>query len=923
MKLSPKQAKALIILVQKTQIAEFFEQLQNLEIETTEINLFRREFMSGNYRFDFYDRLQTYINSIADTKYAVIQPKYDVFFSFSSKNVTEAEEVVAFLRKCGVKVFFSNEDLNQHVGNSFIFKINEALKTASHFLLLCTPHAINSNYILYECETFLKIYIESRKKHRIFILKGENFTMNLLKTVHFENIQLSEKEDIVKILGKKIPKDDLFERIDDYQELFELFYTDQIITDRERKHLQKKQEDLDLTPIQATEIENIVKEQVRVEKEYLAKQEETLWQNAKQNDLIKSYKTYLEKYSNGKYTFEAKNRISQLEQIEKQRQQAEKERVEKEYLAEQEETLWQDAKKDDLIKSYKNYLNKYSNGKYAFEAKNRISQLEQIEQQKQQAEKERVEKEYLAKQEETLWQNAKQNDLIKSYKTYLEKYPNGKYAFDAKSRISQLEQIKQQKQQAEKERVEKEYLAKQEEILWQNAKQNDLIISYKTYLEKYPNGKYAFDAKSRISQLEQIEQQKQQAEKERVEKEYLAKQQESLWQNAKQNDLIKSYKTYLEKYPNGKYAFDAKSRISQLEQIEQQKQQAEKERVEKEYLAKQEEILWQNAKQNDLIKSYKTYLEKYPNGKYAFDAKSRISQLEQIEQQKAEKIIINCPNCLKAYRVPQSKHVKFTCTQCQTICESKNGKIMRFEKEYIVKEEAEHKGQVITQEEMIWRSATNFSTIEPYRNYLFKFPNGKYKILAINKISQLEQEVFEDEVHKKIQDFKNQKSKNLLSRLSSINYFELGNKFYRENEYSSAIACYYIHTESNPNTFAVYMNLAHIYLKKDNFDKAIQYYHKAISLQPDKENLSICYSNLGYSYYFKHNFSKSIWCYEKTIALKSNDADIYNDADTYIKLGNSYGKKGENLKQILNYKKAAKLGNQNAQKWLRENSHSW
>ncbi|MCC5944933.1 MAG: toll/interleukin-1 receptor domain-containing protein [Bernardetiaceae bacterium] len=272
MKITLKQAESLINLVQETQIADFFEQLRKFGIESTEISTFQKEFMFGNYRFDFYDRLQTYVNSIAETDIAVRQPRYDIFLSFSSKNTAEAESIVVFLRKCGLSVFFSNEDLKNHAGKNFITKINEALKTARHFLLLATPNSVVSPYVHYECEEFLRIYIESRKERRIFILKGEGFTLDLLKKVDFETIQTTEKEDIVRILGKEIPKDDLAERIEDYKELFEVFYADEIITERKRKQLLRKQQDLNLTDAQVEEIENGVKGELRLEQELIAKE---------------------------------------------------------------------------------------------------------------------------------------------------------------------------------------------------------------------------------------------------------------------------------------------------------------------------------------------------------------------------------------------------------------------------------------------------------------------------------------------------------------------------------------------------------------------------------------------------------------------------------------------------------------------------
>ncbi len=290
--LTPQQAQDLITLVQETQIAEFFEQLQKLGIETTEINNFKKEFISGRYTFDFYERLQTYINSIAGTDYERKKPNYDfyheptrynlkklasqsldetyrildqivdacqddhelvdsfvmiagaynglkedinngviltenatigknktrmalldiikklpekafeqtlftqesnhtaqafndsefdLFFSFSSKNKIEAEKIVAFLRGNGLRVFFSDDELKKSVGQGFLDKIEEALKNTQHFVLFCTPDAMESKWVRKEYGAFYQSkFIHNEETHRLFILKGEHFLYQLL-----------------------------------------------------------------------------------------------------------------------------------------------------------------------------------------------------------------------------------------------------------------------------------------------------------------------------------------------------------------------------------------------------------------------------------------------------------------------------------------------------------------------------------------------------------------------------------------------------------------------------------------------------------------------------------------------------------------------------------------------------------------------
>nr|WP_315145039.1 hypothetical protein [uncultured Flavobacterium sp.] len=136
-------------------------------------------------------------------------------------------------------------------------------------------------------------------------------------------------------------KNDIFSNIDDFsaEQLFE-FINQGIVTLEDLRHTG----DLDATKRNAITTLQKNREQ----------EEDNAWNNAQEKNTVLSYSEYLDKYPNGKYILDAKNKISHLE----------------------DDNAWNNAQIKNTINSYKEYLDKYPNGEYTLEAKDKISQLE-------------------------------------------------------------------------------------------------------------------------------------------------------------------------------------------------------------------------------------------------------------------------------------------------------------------------------------------------------------------------------------------------------------------------------------------------------------------------------------------------------------------------------------------------------------------
>ena len=148
-------------------------------------------------------------------------------------------------------------------------------------------------------------------------------------------------------------------------------------------------------------------------------------------------------------------------------------------------------------------------------------------------------------------------------------------------------------------------------------------------------------------------------------------------------------------------------------------------------------------------------------------------------------------------------------------------------------------------------------------------------------------------------------------------YFSLGQIYQKyKPDYDKAIEYYGKAVELNPNYAEAYFNLGNLYLKyKQDYDKAIECYGEARFFREAAAEVNY---NLGYAYQIgKQDYDKAIKYYEKTIKY---DPDYM---DAYIGLGDIYQQQGEASKAIRFYKKASTLGDARSKQWLLDNNITW
>ncbi|MCK4641185.1 MAG: tetratricopeptide repeat protein [Candidatus Marinimicrobia bacterium] len=179
-------------------------------------------------------------------------------------------------------------------------------------------------------------------------------------------------------------------------------------------------------------------------------------------------------------------------------------------------------------------------------------------------------------------------------------------------------------------------------------------------------------------------------------------------------------------------------------------------------------------------------------------------------------------------------------------------------------------------------------------------------------------------------------------------YNNLGLVYDKQENYSDAIKCYNKAIEINPNYSYPYNNLGNVYSDQGNDYDAIKYYMKAIELNP---NNSYLYNNLGLVYDNQENYADAIKCYNKAIEINPDFSNAYYNLGVvygkqgnyddeinsykkaielnpelsvaYLNLGVVYYDQGNYVDAIKCFQKSAKLGNIDAQKFLRDSGQEW
>lgn len=252
-----------------------------------------------------------------------------------------------------------------------------------------------------------------------------------------------------------------------------------------------------------------------------------------------------------------------------------------------------------------------------------------------------------------LWEAALELDTPAAYRAYLNRYPNGAFAEEARARTSNIENdpialaeasetalnlSRQQRQQIQRGLSILDYDTRGIDGIfgsgtrsairgWQTAQG----IAVTGFLDAAQINTISQQAAVRAAELEEEARQAAE-ERDRADRAY--------WQVTGQGATEQGLRDYIDRYPDGIYSNTAESLLDIAER--QARAQAEAE----------DRAAWDIARGNDTVPAYGAYLDDYPNGAFRDQAQGRINQLtgggggftgQQIAQFEAREAALNLP----------------------------------------------------------------------------------------------------------------------------------------------------------------------------------------------------------------------------------------------------------------------------------------
>lgn len=231
--------------------------------------------------------------------------------------------------------------------------------------------------------------------------------------------------------------------------------------------------------------------------------------------------------------------------------------------------------------------------------------------------------------EETYWEVVTDIGTLDAMTAYLDAYPDGRFAARATARIVELRTASERAAQDEEAalsltRAERRDIQRDLTLLGFDTRGIDGIFGRGTRAAlstwQAENGYPATGFLTRQQLIDMRTAAK--AEGERMAEEE-RRQDASFWRQVGRGSDESGLRAYLRRYPNGLYSDVAKERLAVINADTRDQLEA----VERD--------VWDQTQDADSIEGYRSYLQKYPRGLFADEARARVQALEQTDQNAA------------------------------------------------------------------------------------------------------------------------------------------------------------------------------------------------------------------------------------------------------------------------------------------------
>ncbi|MFQ6546706.1 peptidoglycan-binding protein [Aestuariibius sp. 2305UL40-4] len=238
--------------------------------------------------------------------------------------------------------------------------------------------------------------------------------------------------------------------------------------------------------------------------------------------------------------------------------------------------------------------------------------------------------------ERLLWERARDEDSVGAYRDYLEAYPRGRYATQARIEIDRILSEPDRRARLDEEalalnRDQRRQIQRDLVILDYNTRGIDGIFgpgtraAISSWQEQNGFVSTSYVNEEQISLLRrqaQVRSDLLEAEAER-ERQRIEREDRDYWVRTGADGSESGLRQYLERYPDGLFADQARDRLGRIEATAREEAEA------------QERQVWDQYRDVDSVAGYREYLERYPNGRFRGQAQDRINALQRNDEDNA------------------------------------------------------------------------------------------------------------------------------------------------------------------------------------------------------------------------------------------------------------------------------------------------